>query len=407
MRYYLIGIKGSGMSALAKILINMKHEVIGSDVSNHYYTEDGLDNVIINDFDIKHLSNDYVYIIGNAFIDSKIVQYIKKKDYEYYTYPKFLVKLFKNHKLLCVSGTHGKTTTSKMLATMIEDCAYLIGDGSGKNGKDYFVLEACEYKDTFLNYYPDIAIITNIDYDHPDYFKTKKNYYDSFVSFSKQSKLVILNGDSANINGDNIITYGMKDDNDIIFSINYLENSMNIEVLDEKLNIPLIGEHFAYDFVGAFIAARLLEIPVSEIKEKISDFSLPKRRMKKKKYDYDIYLDYAHHPNEIECVYKTIKLNNNKKLICIFQPHTISRTKSFLENFKKSLNLFDKVYLLPIFTSIREKIDKKMEDELYKTLNFERIDSLDYIKFEPQNSYIFLGAGDIDERLIKRINKIN
>lgn len=129
--------------------------------------------------------------------------------------------------------------------------------------------------------------------------------------------------------------------------------------------------------------------------------------MEKIKCDYDIYLDYAHHPNEIECVYKTIKLNNNKKLICIFQPHTISRTKSFLENFKKSLNLFDKVYLLPIFTSIREKIDKKMEDELYKTLNFERIDSLDYIKFEPQNSYIFLGAGDIDERLIKRINKIN
>ena len=200
----------------------------------------------------------------------------------------------------------------------------------------------------------------------------------------------------------------MKEDNDIIFTINYLKDSMDIEILDEIINIPLLGEHFAYDFVGAFIAARLLEIPVSKIKERISFFNLPKRRMEKIKCDYDIYLDYAHHPSEIECVYKMVKLNNpNKKLICVFQPHTISRTKSFLEEFKSSLELFDKVYLLPIFTSVREKIDKKIEEDLYKILNFEKIESLDNINFEVQNSYIFLGAGDIDEHLKRKINKIN
>ena len=405
MKYYLVGIKGSGMSALAKLLKSMGNTVMGCDYLKHFYTEDDMADIIINDMDIEYLNEDYTFIIGNAFLENPLTEYIINNGYKYYTYPEFIDKLAKEYTLVCISGTHGKTTTAKLASMMIENSTYLIGDGTSRAKGNVFVLEACEYKDTFLNYHPDISVVLNVDYDHPDYFKTKKDYDSSFLRFMEQSKLVVCNGDSFYVNKENVITYGIDDKNDIVFDISYLDDGMIINILDNNIKIPMLSKCHAYDFVGAYIVAKLLDMDDEKIANAVKNFKMPKRRMEKIDYlNYSIYLDYAHHPKEISCVYDFIKMTiKNKKIVCVFQPHTISRIKCFLSDFKKSLDLFDEVYLLPIFSSVREYSDLSLEKELYSKLEYTQINSLAELQFSVDKVYLFLGAGDIDVLLKNKL----
>lgn len=113
-------------------------------------------------------------------------------------------------KWVCISGSHGKTTTTKLLAHIICDSTALIGDGESQHSfSKTFILEACEYRNTFLNYHPAISLVLNVDYDHPDFFKTEEAYRDSFSKFIQQSQLVVLNGDAVSLRFPNVITYGL------------------------------------------------------------------------------------------------------------------------------------------------------------------------------------------------------
>lgn len=402
MLFYLIGIKGAGLSALAKILIDNGHIVYGVDESTTYYTEKGL-NTRIDSFDKMKLSKSYFYIIGNAYTNHSVSKYIRLMKYYYMSYPQFITYYFKNNNFISVCGSHGKTTTTKLLSEFIDNSTYLIGDGTGKAGSNNnFIIEACEYKSTFLNYYPNITILLNIDYDHPDYFKTEKEYIDAFKIFTRQSKIVIANGDDTNINNiknDRFITFGLNDDNDIVFTYN---NGI-VRILSEEYNMPIIGLHYAYDFVGAFLVSKLLGVDESYIKNKLMSFKPPRRRLESFKLNKcECILDYAHHPTEIKCVFNTLKeIYKNKKIVCCFQPHTISRTKAFLKGFKEALSMFSDIYLLPIFTSVRELKNEAEENELYKYLGFKAINSINEIDYNQDNVYAFLGAGDIDNMVKK------
>ena len=178
MKYFLIGIKGSGMASLAHILLDKGYEVEGCDTLDYVYTQDELlkRNVKIYNFDEYEYKKDDVVIFGHSFKDSEevdIARFFVDKVYEYH---EFLSLIIKESKLsIGISGSHGKTWTTGLISFLLDkltNVSYLIGDGEGKyNGKDIFIFEACEYQEHFLMYECDIALVLNIDYDHVDYFK--------------------------------------------------------------------------------------------------------------------------------------------------------------------------------------------------------------------------------------------
>ena len=403
MYYYLVGIKGSGMAALAKLLIEEGHIVSGCDIEGDFYTSSGL-NCTIDTFSSMKLKPYYFYIIGNAFKNHKVTTYLLKKNMYVKEYSKFINSHFNNKFFISVAGSHGKTTTTSLISNFINDSSYIVGDGSGsfKNGSS-FVLESCEYKDTFLNYHPDLSLILNIDYDHPDYFKTKEAYYNSFQRFCNNSKLSIVCGDDDNckrLKG-NIIRYGINDDNHIVFSYEEKNKIAILKILGCEYILPFIGKHYAYDAAGAIIIASLRGVDTSTIKEKLIKYRLPKRRFEENISIGTIMIhDYAHHPTEIKSVYNTVKSKYiNYRICCIFEPHTITRLSSFIDDFKSVLDLFDETYLVSIFTSLRENKNIVLENELFKILGYEVMTSerlLNY-NYRSDTIYIFLGAGNIDK----------
>jgi UDP-N-acetylmuramate--alanine ligase len=181
-KYYFIGIKGSGMSSLAHIMKDFGNEVAGSDIEEFVFTEEKLieRNILIETFEKKIDDGTWIYVIGNNFNEgnNQQVKTVKEKKYSFITYHNLLGQLSLDKCSIAVSGVHGKTSTTNLLSQLLEateGTSYLIGDGNGKgdNKSDYFVFEACEYKNSFLFYKPYFAIITNMEMDHPDFSKTK------------------------------------------------------------------------------------------------------------------------------------------------------------------------------------------------------------------------------------------
>lgn len=410
MLFYIVGIKGSALSALAKILSEQGHIIRGVDVEEEFYTMSSFCSMHIESFSNMQLHKSYFYIIGNAFIEHSVTNYIRNMGYKFMTYPQFLNYYFKNKKWICVSGTSGKTTTTKMLSTLLPNETSLIGDGTYSCGQEkYFILESCEYRNTFLNYTPFISIILNVDYDHIDFFKTKEDYENSFITFAKQSQICIINGDEFSYRAQNVITYGRSIDNDIVFTY----EQGKVTILRKQFSLPIVGIKYAYDFVGAYIAAKLLNRKDYDIQNRIRSFKMPKRRFEKTEIKLQIIItDYAHHPQEIDAVFSTLCEQYGKmKKICIFEPHTISRLQCFVKEYKKVLGQFDECYLFSLFSSARETHNPILEKELYQELGFP---SYDYhtrqLLLKKESCIIcFLGAGIIDsacEEYKKALNRV-
>lgn len=399
------------MSGLAQLLLKEGHLVFGVDVEEEFYTSKNLKGIILEDFSKMNLKPTYFYIIGNAFKNHSVANYIKNMRYRYMDYPSFLVQHFKSKKWICISGSHGKTTTTKMIAHMMKNVTSLIGDGEVVYGDSpYFLIEACEYRNTFLNYHPFCSLILNVDYDHPDFFKSKEAYEKSFSNFIEQSTYCIINGDEYVSNKEYTITFGRSKNNDVIFDYYRQEDKGIVSVLGQKFVLPFLGQHYAYDFVGAYLVCKFLGKKDYEIQDLIQGFKMPKRRLETIIIDEQVIIcDYAHHPTEIKAFYEGIneKYPEYKK-IAIFQPHTISRLDAFYELFKKSLDCFDECYLTPIFTSCREAHDRMKEQRLYLYLNYQKYTSVvEQIILKKENVVIcFLGAGNIDEQFKNYIAKI-
>ena len=187
MIYYLIGIKGTGMSARANILADLGHGVKGADYDKKFFTEATLrESISVEKFENCNLSKEYFYIIGNAFKVSDITKKIISSGYNYLFYSNFLEEFFKMKKI-GISGSHGKTTTTFFTSQLVtKKINALIGDGTGVGNFDseYFLLEACEYQNHFLNYTYEYLVILNIDYDHPDFFKTNSEYVYAFFALN-------------------------------------------------------------------------------------------------------------------------------------------------------------------------------------------------------------------------------
>ncbi len=386
-RYFLVGIKGTGMSALACYLKDLGHTVIGSDVDENFGFETEMINkqIEIYAFSKNNIKPTYIYIIGNAYNEENIeVQEIIKEGYKYYYYHEFISTL--PGIKIGVCGTHGKTTTTHFLKELLkrEDIAYIIGNGSGKALKNYkyLIFEACEYQDHFLSYKPDILVITNIDYDHPDYFKNIGKTINSFYKASNNaSKVITLSK----------INYQIKRKTNI---------NTTLVIDDEIITIPFVGIHNINNFLLAYQVTKELNI---KIDKDFNSLTLPKRRTESSLINGNIIIeDYAHHPTEIKALHDMLRIKYpNKKIIVLFQPHTYSRTIAYLNKFKEVLSLFDKVYVDSVFTSKREPYNSSKETLINKAFeSFDKYRNFDFSKNLDENKdiYLLLGAGNINKR---------
>lgn len=286
-------------------------------------------------------------------------------------------------KAFCVSGTHGKTTTSSMLTMiMLEagvDPSAVIGGklkaigGSGRAGKsEFMVCEACEFKDTFLHLFPNISIILNIDRDHMDYFKTMERLKESFSKFcALTTDIIVANGSDANTlevvkNSDTkakIVTFGKTSDCDFYpenirqisdFSWKFTLINQGKTLGEIEVNVP--GEHNVYNAVAACAAAYSAGIPIDAIKGGMAKFTGAMRRFERlAEIDGVTFVDdYGHHPAEIAATLKTAKAMSFKRVWVVHQPFTYSRTAMLLNDFAEALSIADRVVLTEIMGS-REK----------------------------------------------------
>ncbi|HHP7502149.1 TPA: UDP-N-acetylmuramate--L-alanine ligase [Staphylococcus aureus] len=419
--YHFVGIKGSGMSSLAQIMHDLGHEVQGSDIENYVFTEVALRNkgIKILPFDANNIKEDMVVIQGNAFASSheEIVRAHQLK-LDVVSYNDFLGQIIDQYTSVAVTGAHGKTSTTGLLSHVMngdKKTSFLIGDGTGMGlpESDYFAFEACEYRRHFLSYKPDYAIMTNIDFDHPDYFKDINDVFDAFQEMAHNVKKgIIACGDDEHLRKIEadvpIYYYGFKDSDDIY--------AQNIQITDKGTAFdvyvegefydhflsPQYGDHTVLNALAVIAISYLEKLDVTNIKEALETFGGVKRRFNETTIANQVIVDdYAHHPREISATIETArKKYQHKEVIAVFQPHTFSRTQAFLNEFAESLSKADRVFLCEIFGSIRENTGALTIQDLIDKIEGASLineDSINVLEQFDNAVILFMGAGDIQK----------
>lgn len=376
MKYYLVGIKGAGLSALALILNDLGYEVEGyDDEASHQFTEDKLieRNIKIYTGDESGIDNETIIIRSAAIKDEhKEIQKALALDLKIYEYNEMLGKLSGMFDSITVAGCHGKTTTTSLLSHVLGNivgCNYLIGDGTGYATKEnkLFVFEACEYRRHFLEYKPYYAIITNIDLDHVDYYTGIDDVIDAYQEYANNAeKMVIACGDdpythSLEVNKP-IFYYGMDDDNDIIAKdVEYTSDGISFDVEVEgnyygHFDLPFYGKHMVLNSLAVISICYYERMEAKEVAKHLKTFKGANRRFNETFIkDAVVIDDYAHHPEEVKVTIKAARQKYpDKKIVAVFQPHTFSRTQEFAEDIANVLNNADKAFVLDIFPA-REK----------------------------------------------------
>ena len=420
--YHFVGIKGSGMSALALILHEEGYKVQGSDVAKYFFTQQALDinNIPMFEFNADNITEGLTIIAGNAFPDThEEIARANELGLEVIRYHDFIGDKIVNHTSVAVTGSHGKTTTTGLLSHVIsniEDTSYLIGDGTGHGvaDADYFVLEACEYRRHFLAYKADYAIITNVDFDHPDYYKSIEDVAEAFDTFALQTrKRVIACGDDKllrSLKSDVPVTYyGLEDGNDVQ-ARNVVKNTkgsyFNAYIDGEfyhEFFIPSYGDHNIQNALSVIAFGYHENLDKEKVAENLASFKGVKRRFSEKVISDTVIIDdYAHHPAEITATIDAARQKYpERNVVAVFQPHTFSRTVALLSEFAESLDLADTVYVCEIFTSAREEAGEVTIEDLHgKIKNAEeilKIDDVSPLLAHQGDVVVFMGAGDIQK----------
>lgn len=419
--YHFVGIKGSGMSALAQILHDMGFTVQGSDVEKYFFTQKALEQSGINilPFQRENIKPGLIVIAGNAFPDThEEIDEALKLNLPVMRYHQFLGDFIQQFVSVAVTGSHGKTSTTGLLAHVmqgVKPTSYLIGDGTGKGEEEaqYFVFEACEYRRHFLAYYPDYLIMTNIDFDHPDYFTNIDDVFSAFQEMAVQvNKAIIAYGDDEYLQKIQakvpVMFYGLNEDNDFQarnIKIGAEGTTFDVFVrntLYDTFTIPTFGEHNVLNALGVIALCYYEAIDGMIVREQLKSFQGVKRRFSEKKIGTQMIIDdYAHHPTEIKATIDTArKKYPNRQIITVFQPHTYTRTQTFLNEFAESLRMADKTFLCEIFGSARENHGKLTITDLQNKIPGSEVlleEKTDVLKDYEEAVIIFMGAGDIQK----------
>ena len=437
---YFVGIGGISMSGLAEILLSEGFQVSGSDMKQSPLCDklSSLGASIYYGQSVSHIDESVDLVVFTAAIHEDNPEYIRMKELGIpsLTRAELLGQLMRNYKLpIAISGTHGKTTTTSMVAEVLlasdTDPTLSIGgilksiQGNIRIGKSsYFVTEACEYTNSFLSFFPKVGIILNVEEDHMDFFKDIHEIVESFHKFASllpEDGCLILNDEIEHkeaIMKDlncKILRYGFTEDWDYYATdITYDELGRGIYTLVRK-NAPSIkvelgvpGRHNISNSLAAFALSDLLELAEEKTTSALKQFVGTERRFEYKGHLGDITIidDYAHHPTEITATLTAAANFPHKRLWCIFQPHTYTRTKAFLKEFAVALSAADKIILAPIYAAretdtlgissvtLKEEIEKLGKE----CLHFDTFDEIENYLLENSingDLLITMGAGDI------------
>ncbi|MBE6024004.1 MAG: UDP-N-acetylmuramate--L-alanine ligase [Cellulosilyticum sp.] len=388
-KLHFIGIGGISMSGLAEIIFNKGYKVTGSDMK-HSLTTDHLEEIGISVFyghQAENIADDVDLIIYTAAIheDNPEIQAAKAKGIELMTRSVFLGLLMHHFEYpICISGTHGKTTTTSMLshallAANLDPTISVGGILKAINGNirighsKYFVTEACEYCDSFLDFFPRIGIILNIEEDHLDYFKDIHQIRSSFQKFSQkihpQDGFLAVNGEIENLDAFlapipcKVETFGFEEkDNWVAKNVTYNDKACaNFDVYYNGqfikhilLHVP--GKHNILNALSVCSVCHHLGIDLEVLNHGLEDFSGANQRFEiKGQIDgATIVDDYAHHPTEIAATLSVANNYPHENLYVVFQPHTYTRTRAFLDDFAKALSNAQNVIVTDIYAA-REK----------------------------------------------------
>ena len=436
-KYYFIGIGGIGMSAVAEYIHSIGKNVSGYDRDNSLITKRLIklgidishkDDTEIIDFDLVNNSNTLVVYTPAISNKNCILNYFKKNNYNVVKRSDLLAEIVNSKFCIAIAGTHGKTTTTSILAHIMYSAGLNFTSFVGGvlkdyetniilNGDEIFVVEADEYDKTFLKLHPNVASIMNIDGDHYDIYSDFNDLKKSFKKFSDNLKKdgILFHDSNLDFNG---FSFGLNSDSDAqLINIKNVSGKLTFDIkINEKIYKDIIfnmlGTHNALNALVAFIIALNLNINIDTILKALKSFPGIKRRFSLELIKPKVFIDdYAHHPSEILSVYNSIsKLYPDLKNLVIFQPHLFSRTKDFLIDFAKALEKFDKIVLLDIYPAREEPIDGISSKSIYDIIENENKSIIkkseipELLKSDSSELIVTMGAGDIGDEveLIKK-----
>ncbi len=438
---HLVGIGGIAMSALAEILLDKGYSVSGSDIrASHITTK--LSNHGAKVYIGHHQDNitgaDIIVYTSAANPDNPEIVKASELGIPILDRAEMTGELMLGYKTsVAVSGAHGKTTATSMISLIFEHAQFNptilvggelseIGGNVKVGGNDLMITEACEYKENFLKFHPNVGVVLNIDEDHLDYFKDFEHIFSTFSKFAKlipKKGYLVLNNDDYDVRklishaNCNIITYGINLDSDFqAKNITFSESgypSFDVihkgEIL-ERFSLDIPGQHNIYNALASIATTYTLGVPIEQINEKLKKFKGTHRR-----FDIlgewntvKVIDDYAHHPTEIKATLDAVQKIPNNRIWCIFQPHTYTRTKSLLLDFGKSFDGADNIIIADIYAArekdtgeihskdLVEQINKEGHNAVYIP-SFESI--VDHLKKHaaPKDIVLTMGAGNIYE----------
>ena len=439
----MIGIGGSSMSGLAELLVKEGYHVSGSDRSNGYALEKlrklGVTVHVGHAPENVHGADLVVYTAAILPDNPERVE-MERLGLPNMERAELLGQLMEGYaQAVGVCGTHGKTTTTSMLSQILVECGKdptvhiggqldAIGGSTRIGHGDTFLAEACEFKASFHHMHPTMAVVTNIEEDHLDFFKDLEDVEHSFRAFADlvpDGGYIVANCEDANtmkaLEGETrpMITFGVEkgDVHAENLEMNHGFATFDVVYRDQvyahvELSIP--GMHNVKNVLAASAAAAVLGVPGWAVEQGMRDFRLPGRRFEYKG-DYngaEVCDDYAHHPGELEVLLDSAKSLGHKRVICAFQPHTYTRTHELFDDFVEVLKLPDKVLLAEIFAaretdtlgiSSKDLADRIPRAEYCPTLE-DVTDRLAQLA-QPGDLLLTVGAGDIHvagERLLER-----
>ena len=437
---YFIGVGGIGMSAIARYFKALGKEVSGYDRTETKLTIDlmkeGID--IHYEDDVNQIPKDIDLVVYTPAIpvDHKELQFFKTNNYTLMKRSEVLGLITKDSFTVAVAGTHGKTTTSSIVAHLLKsssvNCNAFLG-GITKNynsnlilteGSNNVVVEADEYDRSFLTLFPNISIITSVDPDHLDIYGNSEAMLESYQLFADQlddDGVLILNSriNDLILTKGKVITYGIDCNADYVASGVRVENGNFLfdiilptgSIKNVKFGVP--GRHNIENALAAVVVADCMGASLVEIKSALESFQGIKRRFEYiLKNEEVVYIDdYAHHPEELKATISSVKeLYPNKKITGVFQPHLYSRTRDFADDFAKSLELLNEVIVLDIYPAREEPIEGVNSEMLLKKINIKNKKNCNKQNLVAELSerrlevLLTMGAGDID-KLIDPIKK--
>jgi len=419
---YLIGAGGAGMSAVAKYLYAQGYTVLGSDATHSPIIQDLQDNygfVYTGDHDADNIHIDIELVVHTPAVGKGNAEYDKAEllGIELFSYPEYLGVISKSKRTISIAGTNGKTTTTTMTGESLThvglDPTIIVGgvmtafNTNYRQGEsDLFVVESCEYKNSFLSLHPEIAAITNVTPDHLDFFGTYENYKETFISFVRN----IVEGGT--------LVCNMQDPE--LTDIITVAQERSLTVVDysqeKMLTLPIPGQHNIQNAQVACAIARVLDSDMNKVESYLSEsFKGSKRRFQHlglTEQGFDVYDDYAHNPEALEVLISGVRERYPEKHIAMFfQPHEYPRTKDFFTEFSQELARVDSLFLLPIYKA-RKPIDDAVSSPLLaeaitwenKDMQVETPESFDQAvemfyenKFPKDTIVLVVGAGDINK----------